>query len=452
MMKKRNIFYFAFLVCFLIILSSCEAEREFIDNAEDGKNLKRQITFGQFKNEIGQPRFSKKFSLATNANARSITDFEVDTTLVKSLESNYIVYSMNLEPKFEVSDDKFYNLVVYKDYSNEVVKQIVEYSPQNAIFPANDFEISNFFQSTSTEVIFSSRSSVEPICTEVVTVDRCNCANHTVAECGGCSQGFRPVTELVIVPCSTGGGTEPDPLPDPYYPDETGDTGAGNGGAVSVDPVLPTKNKDNCNDLKSKSLNQDFKDKMNELKNDANGAVEKAFLTFANNPKYSTKYSGTPQDPSGIQMPIPSRTDCTGYMHCHLNDPAKKNFAIFSPDDFIAHNTLFGTSNQLLTNNSMFVINEIQGTTNIYAIKITNKAKFDTMASQIEVFYKKYGKEWKDKIDYKTTPAKQVNQFLKLMKDNGWDDCFELYQSDANYQNWEQLTLNSSNNTIKIKC
>ena len=212
-------------------------------------------------------------------------------------------------------------------------------------------------------------------------------------------------------------------------------------------------NEDNCNDLKTKSYNQEFKNKMNELKNDSNGDVEKAFLTFANNPKYSTKYSGTPQDPSSIQIPLPSRTDCTGYMHCHLNDPAKKNFAIFSPDDFIAHDTLVGTStNQQLVKNAMFVINEIQGTTNIYAIKITNKTKFDTMASQIEVFYPKYGKEWQDKIDYKTTPAKQVNQFLKLMKDNGWDDCFELYQSDANYQNWEQLTLNSSNNTIKIKC
>ena len=453
MMKKRNIFYFTFLVCFLFILSSCEAEKEFIDNANEGKNLKRQITFGQFKNEIGQPRFSKRFSLASNANARGISDFEVDTTLVKSLESNYIVYSMNLEPKFEVTDDKFYNLVVYKDYSNEVVKQIVEYSPQNAIFPANDFATSNFLQSTATEVIYSSRSTAEPICTELVIVDRCNCDNHPVSICGGCNKGFTSSTELVIVPCSTGGGTEPDPLPDPYYPDETGDTGGGNDGAVSVDPVIPTKNKDNCNDLKSKSLNQDFKDKMDELKNDANGDVETAFLTFANNPKYSTKYSATPQDPSSIQMPLPSRTDCTGYMHCHLNNPAKKNFAIFSPDDFIAHDTLVGTStNQQLVKNSMFLINEIKGTTNIYAIKITNKAKFDLMASQLEAFYGFYGRKWEEKIKYNESPVNQVNQFLKFMKEKGWDDCFELYQSDANYQNWEQLTLNSSNNTIKIKC
>ncbi len=284
MMKKRNIFYFTFLVCFLIILSSCEAEREFINNAEDGKNLKRQITFGQFKNEIGQPRFSKRFSLATNANARSIADFEVDTTLVKSLESNYIVYSMNLEPKFEFTDDKFYNLVVYKDYSNEVVKQIVEYSPQNAIFPSNDFEAFSFLQSTATEVIYSSRSTVEPICTEVVTVDRCNCANHTVAECGGCSSGFRPVSELVIVPCSTG-GSEPDPLPDPYYPDETGDTGGGNDGAVAVDPVFPNFKKTPCQKVKELLDSQPvFKQKLKALAPQAATATfEKAVVLYADN-------------------------------------------------------------------------------------------------------------------------------------------------------------------------
>ena len=57
MMKKRNNFYFTFLVCFLIILSSCEAEKEYIENQENGKKMKRTISYEQFKTEINKPDF-----------------------------------------------------------------------------------------------------------------------------------------------------------------------------------------------------------------------------------------------------------------------------------------------------------------------------------------------------------------------------------------------------------
>ena len=437
MMKKRNNFYFTFLVCFLIILSSCEAEKEYIENQENGKKMKRTISYEQFKTEINKPDF--KLEIQKSSLARDISDFEIDQTQVNALETNKIVYSLKLKPKNFNPEKKFYNLVVYNS-ENEIIQEIVEYNPSQVLYDTSEDAKKHFLETSTQNIIYSSRTTTQPFCPVTITQTRCSCVgNHLSGDIECTCSVFVTQTYTQFVPC-TNGGNDTDP------------SGGDNGDTI-LDPVLPEVNEDNCNDLKTKSYNQEFKNKMNELKNDSNGDVEKAFLTFANNPKYSTKYSGTPQDPSSIQIPLPSRTDCTGYMHCHLNDPAKKNFAIFSPDDFIAHDTLVGTStNQQLVKNAMFVINEIQGTTNIYAIKITNKTKFDTMASQIEVFYPKYGKEWQDKIDYKTTPAKQVNQFLKLMKDNGWDDCFELYQSDANYQNWEQLTLNSSNNTIKIKC
>ena len=373
MMKKRNIFYFTFLVCFLVILSSCEAEKEFIDNANEGKNLKRQITFGQFKNEIGQPRFSKKFALATNANARGITDFEVDTTLVKSLESNYLVYSMNLEPKFEVTEDKFYNLVVYKDYSNEVVKQIVEYSPQNTIFPENDFETFSFLQSTATEVIYSSRLTVEPICAEVITVDRCNCANHTVSECGGCSSGFRPVSELVIVPCPSVGGIEPDPLPDPlpdpYNPDETG---SGNDGAVAVDPVLPSFKNTPCQKIMELLAAQPvFKQKLKALAPQAASATyEKAVVLYADNT--TAEFDG-----ANAKIDIPQNPAEKYVAMAHIHDAVGGGNGTYSVYSFGDTNWL-GVTDVLYSkvNLDKFVSFLATADGTYYAFTINDKVKF----------------------------------------------------------------------------
>ena len=59
---------------------------------------------------------------------------------------------------------------------------------------------------------------------------------------------------------------------------------------------------------------------------------------------------------------------------------------------------------------------------------------------------------WQNQIKPSNNPEKQVNEFLKIMKQNGFNDAIELYKCDDNYQNWEQLTLDANNNTIKIKC
>ena len=280
--------------------------------------------------------------------------------------------------------------------------------------------------------------TIAPLCLLVDYNERCVCAGHIRSECNGCPGGFEYTASITLIPCYEGGPS------------------GGNGdddGNVSLDPILPIVNRDNCNDLKAKSNNQEFRDKMNELKADANGTTtgEQAFQTFSGTPKFSPKYSATASDPSNIIMPTQTRTDCTGFMHCHMNDPTLKNFAIFTPDDFIAQKYLIENSTAPVTSFTMYVTSEIQGISNIYAIKITDIAKFNVMAGLMEGNPLKYGNIWLTKIDYKNIPDIQVNNFLKVMQTNDFEG-FELYKSDENLQNWEQLKLNNSGNTIKIKC
>lgn len=248
-------------------------------------------------------------------------------------------------------------------------------------------------------------------------------------------------------------GGWPGSYPDPGRYENPGGGGTGeNGDGVITQPVLPIANADNCRDLKTKSSNQDFKNKMIELKTDSDGTTgEKGFVTFAGNPKFSEKYSAVPNDLNGIQMPVPSRTDCTGFMHCHMNDPALKNFAIFTPQDFIAQSILIAQSTAPITSFTMYVTSKIQGTTNTFAIKITDVDKFNHIALMMSTFSWKFDRMWDKDINFKNTPEKQVNEFLKAMKKEGFEG-FELYKADENLQNWEQIKLNGSNATIKVKC
>jgi hypothetical protein len=465
MKQKTRLVFSLIFVSFLLTLSSCEAEKDSIQTSENGRYLNRDITFEQFKNEIELPHFSKQMSISTSSTLRTIADFDIDTTIVKSLERNFVVYTMKLDPKFEVTDNKFYNLIVYKDNTQEVVKQIIEYLPNSELAGNSQEQIYQFLQNTSKEIIYNSRGMVEaPICVTIVWEDVCSCGpNHTRDENCGC-HSFHSQAHLEVVPCPSSGGSpdpaDPDPIPNPNNnnppdPDnQYGGTGSSNGdGDISLDPILPIANRDNCNDLKAKSNNQDFRDKMNELKADANGTTtgEQAFQTFSGTPKFSPKYSATASDPSNIIMPTPTRTDCTGFMHCHMNDPTLKNFAIFTPDDFIAQKYLIENSTSPVTSFTMYVTSEIQGVSNIYAIKITDIAKFNLMAGIMEARLDKYKKIWKFQIKETSTPEIQVNIFFKKMLEEGFEG-FELYKSDENLQNWEQLKLNNSGNTIKIKC
>jgi hypothetical protein len=176
---------------------------------------------------------------------------------------------------------------------------------------------------------------------------------------------------------------------------------------------------------------------------------------FNGNPKYSQKYSGTTQNPSAIQIQMHDRVDCIGYMHCHMNNTNGANavnYAIFTPDDFITFRDLV---NNVDANNptpieqlTMYVTSD-KGT---YAIKITDYSKFNDLVEKMKNEPLTFIPYYYNKIKLSDPPVKQVNEFLKMLKNENGLDGLELYKCDSNYQNWEQLILDSNNDTKPIKC
>jgi hypothetical protein len=456
MKLKRNLFFSITLVCFLVLLSGCEAEKFFIQESENGKKMKREITFEEFKREITQPNFSKKISFTNSTSSRSIFDFDIDTTFVKVLDKNFITYTMKLNPKFETNQNKFYNLIIYNKNS-ELKKIIIEFTPTSDLSSSSSQDIYQFLNNSIKAIIYPTNQNsntlnrTDPFCPKTIYEVICTCSGqhrYNDPECT-CST-FASNSYVVLTPCSDGGGTSGE---DPTDPDDP--SGSGNDGGIPTDPVIPTKNEDNCNDLKSKSLNQDFKDKMNELKGDSNGNLEKGYQIFSGVPKFSNKVTATPQDPSEIKFEVPLRNDCTGFMHCHLNNstnPDANNFAIFTPKDFTGLASMLVNSTTPINEISMFLTVNNNGTNYTYAIKVKDVNKYVSMVEHMNVFELKYKKIWDDKIKTTNTPLNQLNIFLQKMKENGFDEAIEIYKCDANYQNWEQLILDANNNTKPIKC
>ncbi len=441
------------LLLIVITLTSCETEKDFLRETEVGKKMAREISFEQFKQEIETPNFNTKITLSGLITERGIEDFEVDTTKVKSLEKDYIVYSLKLNPKFQIADNKFYNLLVYKDEMNNLVKDIIEFIPNSEFTGVNEEDFFNYLNTSSKEIIYSSKwTNISNICIEVVWELTCTCeGRHTFGDpnctCNHFSQSSH--FDFVVCPTAVGGnGTTPD------YGDDTIYSG-GENGTISAEPVLPTKNIDNCGDLKVKSYDQNFKDKMNELKNNSIGTLEKGFQTFSGNPKYSEKYSATIEDQSGVTMPANTRNDYTGFMHCHLSYtllPEAGNFAIFTPDDFIRLIMDLNIPDLQVDKLSIFMTCFNSGNYYTYSIKIKNMNEFIAMCTKLVEESDYFKGTWQNQIKPSNNPEKQVNEFLKIMKQNGFNDAIELYKCDDNYQNWEQLTLDANNNTIKIKC
>ncbi len=453
-MNKRllilRIYIFLIIGIFFV---SCESEKDLLREAEIGRQKSREISFAQFKKEINEQNFSNEISLSLSESSRNLTDFEIDTTKVKALEKDYIVYSLKLDPKFQVTNNKFYNLLVYKDGMNELVKDIIEFIPNSEIFSINEEDILNYLNTSSKELIYSSKwTNVNNICIEVVWELTCTCnGRHTYGDPNCTCDHFVQSSHFDFVVCPTAVGGE---VTTPDYNDETTYSG-GENGTVSAEPVLPTKNADNCGDLKGKSYDQDFKSKMNELKSNSIGTLEKGFQMFSGSPKYSEKYTATIEDQSGVIMPANTRDDYTGFMHCHLSYtllPDAGNFAIFTPDDFIRLIMDLNFPEPQISKLNLFMTCFNSNNYYTYSIKIKDMNEFIAMCTKLVEEKERFKDDWQYQIKPDNSPEKQVNEFLKIMKDNGFNNAIELYKCDDNYQNWEQLTLDANNNTIKIKC
>lgn len=362
-----SLFYYSLLVCFLSTIAGCEVDKDFIENADSGRPMKRQITFQKFKQEIGQTSFSNQVSISNSETGRTMEDFEIDTTLVKVFESDKVVYSMKLEPKFEVIESKFYNLVVYKDSLDQIINDIIEFYPQSELSGTTEQEIGAYLENSLKEIIYSSKiAPVEaPLCLVVDYQYLCYCGNHREGFCEGyCDAGFRWVPVLITVYCSPGGGDGqgPDPI-----------SGGEGDGTTAVDPVLPVfDNSAPC--LKVKQFletHPEFKQGLKNLALEApNAANEKAIVLFNNNVMDSINGAGGKVD-------IPVNPTNKYIAMAHIHDPIGQGngtYSVYSLADF----TLLGKIDKLHSKIDLdkFVSFLATADGTYYAFTIQNKTKF----------------------------------------------------------------------------
>jgi hypothetical protein len=119
------------------MLTGCQAEKEAVNESTNRiKNGKTQIGFEDFKRETNLNDF--KTSIKVNAQSTfartanggyDLTDFDVDTNIIKRLElDDKVTYTFRILPKIIISPNSFYNLTMhYKD--GQWVESIVELKP-----------------------------------------------------------------------------------------------------------------------------------------------------------------------------------------------------------------------------------------------------------------------------------------------------------------------------------
>jgi hypothetical protein len=268
-----------------------------------------------------------------------------------------------------------------------------------------------------------------------------------------CSGTLNGAGVLVVTDCN---GTV---LGSGRYMNRTGENETINpcGGTTGV--LLEDKHEQNCEELQTNSNNDLFKQNMQTLKDEINGSVEKGFPMYNGNhltppsplnPVVGDIVSGTGQETPNLGYNIVMKS----LVHNHLKAEVHKHIGTFTPRDISQFVNLITAHQQ---QNSPVPENEL--TTYLvcfegnYALKISDDDKLYNFAL-------KYGTNsaFKDRVDrfYKRNkmlhgkPKQDQNiGFLKLIEK--FDMGAELYESDDNFKNWEQLELNDSENNINKK-
>lgn len=453
MKQLSSTFYLFFLmVCFLSFFSSCEVDKEFLDAKDSGKQMKRQISFQKFKQEIGKVSFGNQLSISAAGTGRTLEEFEIDTTLVKALETDKVVYTMKLEPKFEVADGKFYNLVVYKDNFDEIIKNIIEIHPQSELLGNTEPEIGTYLENSLKEIIYSSRlAPVEaPLCVAVDYQYLCYCGNHREGFCEGyCAAGFRWVPVLISVYCTSGGGES---IPDEGYGGSSGD----NGENFMLDPVLPSF--DDVTPCQQISLlmqpyNANMKPKIQVLgEYTSNNSSSEFGFEFSKNS--SGEFYNSPVVSSLTTGNI-VKTRVGGDFYAAGHNHTPEIISIFSWSDIFMFFTLYDKAasynkddvTYFLVAKNCFTCAE----NNVYALKVDNFTQLRNKINSTLNNSNTMGMSFSQKIQYAESYYMEkfksdMNQsqlesvFLEYFNNFG----FSIYKANPELTNWSKLSLSGN--------
>jgi hypothetical protein len=344
--KFKHLSYFLSTGIFLFL--GCQTEE--IPVTEDWqKPIRRatKVSFSTFKQLTGLSDFDTTFTLSkgeglsTRRTNESYTpeDFIVDTDqIIQTISGGKTSYAFLMTPQNEEKENSRFYLIVY-DKQGSWLDMVI----QSDIFIDAD---GNPNETGFREIYASAARGTG--CTTVFTwVIKCNrkgkCADGV---CDRCSICLKAGSERICgndkedyldggwtKPLQPNGGGGGSPNPETDSDEET---------VVNLPIQTIILRNDPCKDLKDKSENISFKEKMEELKGKAaTQNFESAYAMYQNPAEglsFSPEATGTVNEPaveltlnmSSTQTP----TNAIGFIHCHLDNGT--TFKVFSFTDIIA--------------------------------------------------------------------------------------------------------------------
>lgn len=221
-----------------------------------------------------------------------------------------------------------------------------------------------------------------------------------------------------------------------------------------VSPDLPKTNDPRCAELKKNSENPAFNTKMGELKAKAGTqnfeSAYPMYNTAGSGLNFGAEAQGSPESPEVsvemAQSATQTPSNCTGFIHCHLDNG--KTYKVFSFSDLIALASIANVSTRPTVELAIYVTTA-SGT---FAIKVSDKIALKAKLLQMVVAQKGYERDFAALVKMTDDTETQALNFLKFMGET-WPDSgsgVELYQQ-AQDGSWENLSLNTNKNGINRK-
>ncbi|THD30425.1 MAG: hypothetical protein DI588_16050 [Flavobacterium johnsoniae] len=456
--KFKHLSYFLSTGIFLFL--GCQTEE--IPVTEDWqKSIRRatKVSFSTFKQLTGLSDFNTTFTLSkgkglsTRRTNESYTpeDFIVDTDqIIQTISGGKTSYAFLMTPKNEEKENSQFYLIVY-DKEGSWLDIVI----QSDIFIDAD---GNPNETGFREIYASAARGTG--CTTVFTwVIKCNrkgkCADGVCDRCSICLKaGSERICGNDKEDYLDGGWTKP------LQPD-TGGGGSPNPETDSDEETvvnLPIQTiilrNDPCKDLKEKSENISFKEKMEELKGKAaTQNFESAYAMYQNPAEglsFSPEATGSVNEPaveltlnmSSTQTP----TNAIGFIHCHLDN--RRTFKVFSFTDIIALAYVASVSTRPTSELGIFVVTA-SGT---FALKVNNRISLKNNLLWMQMAQKSYETDFAEEVKMDDSIDKQTLGLLRFMKKAFKDRMLgiDLYKQNSD-EIWEKLELSNNEQTVKSK-
>lgn len=448
---------------------------------EDGRIkqeiISKQLSFDelqsipQLTNKISSIRNTKNLKFYSKTYMDSINSFSINTDYGLFLEDSYgnKTYTFKIERNPPTSS--FENLVLKDVGNSEFQAYITKYdsilldNPSN--FSSNLFQISYIGNKTASNIFNKLTTCSTTITSQIYVPGICSGDGHQTGDascqCGTPGHNCTPAdsgyyttvytTYYYTCDDGTGSGTGGTGVPTSPYP-------PGGGSGTVASPCNKIKNAN----TKFPTLKPALVNLSGTTSQDhENGIfIDQTATTSTSNP-----IQNVPPGTGGmlnINLNPPHKYVIFAHTHDAVGPDGQGTYSIFSWDDLTTINGLI-KNNHIDVSDFIFYVITADGTR--YAITISNPADLDYFfynpanvigqtydierAMRMEKIYQKYyKKETGGLITETSSPANDKVNFLKFLKETGLSSAISLFEVDATFTTYTQLSL-SSNGTVNPK-